>query len=66
MLRLTALEGRATARAASAAATAQAAAPTYARHAPERTLLYARVQADYPDFIARLAAQDRSLPAYAR
>jgi hypothetical protein len=36
-------EGRATPCAASAAATALPAAPTYARHAPERTLLYARV-----------------------
>ena len=50
MLRLTALEGRATPRLASAAATAQAAAPNYARHAPERTLLCALVQAHYPDF----------------
>ena len=66
MLRLTALEGRATPRAASAAATAQATAPTYARHAPERTLLYALIQAHYPDFIARLSAQDRSLPEYVR
>ena len=66
MLRLSALEGRATPRVASAAATAQAGAPTCARHAPERTLLYALVQAHYPDFIARLAAQDRSLPEYVR
>jgi len=66
VLRLTAPEGRATRRAASAATTAQAAAPTYARHAPERTLLYALVQAHYPDFIARLAAEDRSLPEYVR
>ena len=41
-------------------------APRYARHVPERTLLYALVQAHYPDFIARLAAEDRSLPAYVR
>jgi len=66
VLRLTALEGRATPRVASAAATAQAAAPTYARHAPERTLLQALVQAHYSDFIARLAAQDGSLPEYVR
>jgi len=66
VLRLSALEGRATPRLASAAPTAQAAAPTYARHAPERTLRYALVQAHYPDFIARLAAQDRSLPEYVR
>jgi len=62
VLRLTALEGRAKQRVASAAPTAQASAPTYARHAPERTLLYALVQAHYPDFIARLTAEDRSLP----
>ena len=66
MLCLTATEGRATARAAGAAATARAAAPRYARHVPERTLLYALVQAHYPDFIARLEAEDRSLPAYVR
>ena len=66
MLCLTATEGRATARAAGAAATAQAAAPRYARHVPERTLLYALVQAHYPDFLARLEAEDRSLPAYVR
>ena len=38
------------------------AAARYARHLPERTLLYALVQAHYPDFIARLEAQDRPLP----
>ena len=63
MLRLTAREGRATSRLTGAAPTA---APTYARHAPERTLLYALVQAHYPDLIARLATQDRSLPEYVR
>lgn len=42
------------------------AAPRYARHAPERTLLYALVEAHYPDFIARLEAEDRSLPEYVR
>lgn len=52
--------------AASAAPTAQAAAPTYARHGSERTLLYALVQSHYPDLIARLDAQDRSLPKYVR
>jgi len=66
VLRLTAREGRATPRNASAAPTAQASAPTYARHVSERTLLYALVQAHYPDLIARLAAQDRSLPEYVR
>jgi len=57
VLRLSALDGRATSRLAIAAPTALPAAPAYARHAPERTLLYARVQAHYPDFMARLAAQ---------
>ena len=64
MLCFTASEGRATALA--AGATAQAAAPRYARHVPERTLLYALVQAHYPDFLARLEAEERSLPAYVR
>lgn len=58
----TATEGRARPGAAGAAATAQAAAQSYARHVPERTLLYALVQAHYPDFLARLEAEDRSLP----
>jgi hypothetical protein len=66
VLRLTALDGRATARAAGASATALAPAPTYARYAPERTLMYALVQAHYPDFIARLAEEDRSLPETVR
>jgi hypothetical protein len=66
VLCLTAPEARATARDASAAATAQAAAPRYARHVPARTLLYALVQAHYPDFLARLEAKGRSLPAYVR
>jgi len=66
VLCLTAPDGRATARAASAAATALPAAPTHSRHAPERALLYALVQAHYPDFVARLAAEDRSLPEYVR
>ena len=38
----------------------------YAPHRPERTLLYALVQAHYPDFIARLEAEDRPLPEYVR
>jgi len=66
VLHLSAPEGRASPRIASTAPTAQAAAPGYARHVSERTLLYARVQAHYPDFIARLAAEDRSLLGYAR
>ncbi|EJL0388304.1 transposase zinc-binding domain-containing protein, partial [Escherichia coli] len=37
-----------------------------ARHAPERTLLYALVEAHYPDFIARIEAEGRSLPGYVR
>ena len=43
MLCLTAPEGRAAPRVARAANTALAAAPSYARHVPERTLLYALV-----------------------
>ena len=42
------------------------AAPHYARHAPERTLLYALVEAHHPDFIARVEAEDRPLPEYVR
>ena len=42
------------------------AAARYARHLPERTLLYALVQAHYPDFIARIEAEGRSLPGYVR
>lgn len=42
------------------------ATPDYARHAPERTLLYALVEAHYPVFIARLDAEDRALPEYVR
>ena len=61
MLCFTAPQARATARAAGAATTAQAAAPTYARHVPERTLLYALVQALYPDFLARLEARGAAL-----
>ena len=63
MLRLAAPEGREPPRVARAAATTLPTAPTYARHVPERTLLYALVQAHYPDFTARLDAEDRSLPA---
>ncbi len=53
-------------RSATAVGPARPAAPTYARHAPQRTLLCALVQAHYRDFLARLAAQDRSLPEYVR
>lgn len=40
--------------------------PCYARHAPERTLLYALVQAHCPDFLERLAHEGRALPGYVR
>jgi len=60
---VSALEDRASPRVASAAPTA---APTYARKVPKRTLLCALVQAHYPNFIARLAAEDRSQPGYVR
>ncbi len=40
------------------------AASDCARHAPERTLLYALVQAHDPDFLARIEAEDRCVPAY--
>ena len=66
MLRLTASEGRARPRVARAAPTAPPAAPSYARHVPERMLLCALVQAHYPDLLARLASEDRSLPEYVR
>lgn len=62
MLCFTAPEGRTTAHAAGTATTAQ----PYARHVAQRTLLYALVQAHYPDFLARLEAEERSLPAYVR
>lgn len=61
---LTATDGRARPGAAGTAATAQAASPSYARHVPERTLLYTLVQAHCPDFIARLEAEERSLPKH--
>ena len=49
-----------------AASSARPTAPTYAYRAPRRTLLYALVQAHYPDFLAQLAALDRPLPVYVR
>lgn len=64
MLCLRALEGRATHRAVGTAALA--AAPSYAPHVPEHTLLYALVQAHCPDFLARLEAEEHTLPAYVR
>ncbi len=51
---------------AGAPSSTRSAVPTYVRHAPQRTLLYALVQAHYPDFLAQMAAQDRPLPAYVR
>jgi hypothetical protein len=39
-------------------------AARYARHRPERTLLYQLVQEYYPAFKAHLAAQGRELPRY--
>lgn len=35
-------------------------------HAPERTLLDALVRGHYPDFLARLEAEVRGVPAYVR
>ena len=39
-------------------------ARVYARHRPERTLLYQLVQRYYPELQAHLAAQGKGLPAY--
>ena len=41
---------------------AGAGAPAYARHRPEQTLLYRLVEEHYPAFVARLAAEGRTLP----
>jgi hypothetical protein len=38
----------------------------YARHRPEETLLYRIVDDYYPDFLARLEAEGRSLPWFVR
>jgi hypothetical protein len=65
VLRLAASEGRAPPHLASAAATVPA-TPRYARPVPERTLLYALVEAHYPDFLARLQGEDRVLREYVR
>ena len=40
------------------------AASDYARHAPERTLPAALVQVHDPDFLVRIEAEDRCVPAY--
>lgn len=66
MLCLTAPEGRAARGVAPTASAPLAPSPSYARHIPERTLLYALVQAHYPDFLARCEAEGRSLPEYVR
>ncbi len=39
-------------------------APVYARHCPERTLLYPLVKEYFPALKAHLAAQGRALPGY--
>ena len=44
----------------------RAIAPRYQRHRPETTLLYQIVDEHYPDFLAQLTAQGRSLPDYVR
>ncbi len=36
----------------------------YARHRPERTLLYQLVKEYYPAFVSAMAAQGTALPAY--
>ena len=36
----------------------------YGRHQPEFTLLYKLIEQHYPDFVAHLAEQDRTLPKY--
>ncbi|MFN9792761.1 MAG: hypothetical protein ACK57F_07755 [Pseudomonadota bacterium] len=64
MLCQTAPAGRATP--AGTPSSARSRARTYARHDPQRTLLYTLVQAHYPDFLAQLAAQDRPLPTSVR
>jgi hypothetical protein len=38
--------------------------PRHERHRPETTLLYQIVEKHYPEFLAQLVAQDRSLPNY--
>jgi hypothetical protein len=45
-------------------ASAGSGATRYARHRPERTLLYQLVQEYYPALKAHLAAQGRALPGY--
>ena len=38
----------------------------YARHRPEETLLYQIIDEHYPDFVAQLEAEGRSLPRFVR
>ncbi|NQV68696.1 MAG: transposase zinc-binding domain-containing protein, partial [Pseudohongiella sp.] len=38
--------------------------PRYQRHRPEQTLLYQIVDKHYPEFLAQLAAEGKSLPEY--
>ena len=45
-------------------ASAGVAAPVYARHRPERTLLYQLTEEYYPALKAHLAARSSTLPAY--
>ena len=42
----------------------EASARVYVRHRPERTLLYQLVEAYYPSFLSRLAAEGTALPGY--
>jgi len=37
-------------------------APKYERHRPEQTLFYQIVDKHYPEFLAQLAAEGKSLP----
>jgi hypothetical protein len=39
-------------------------APRYERHQPEKTLLYQIIDEHYPQFLAHLERQGRSLPLY--
>ncbi|MGQ0836634.1 MAG: transposase zinc-binding domain-containing protein, partial [Gammaproteobacteria bacterium] len=40
------------------------AAPVYARHRPEQTLLYRIIEQHYPAFLAQRAAEEHPLPRY--
>ena len=43
---------------------ARAFSPRHERHRPEQTLLYQIVDKHFPEFLAQLAAEGRSLPDY--